>query len=237
MLPRQGGHADAALQTASPQAPVMAQPASPPQAPPQQAAGPPSSQQPSIPASHVHTQSSYSGSKQAAFHGKSASPAPPRFSCLLGSPAAGPGPEGGPVELLRAGPTTTHPGPQGSAMLTCRVPLAAMLTCRVSQQVCDTQVRSWTLIFVSRVSAVWTGSSTASYAPVGAQQNGRPHQHASHHCELSCSWTPVHVCLSTSPSGPVFTPLFSCRVSASRLSVLLSVCVQPSRFEDFCALL
>lgn len=42
------------------------------------------------------------------------------------------------------------------------------------------------LIFASPVSAVWAGSSTASYAPVGPQQDGRPQQPA---CELRVSWS------------------------------------------------
>lgn len=77
MLPRQGGHADGALQTASPQAQVMTQPpppATPPQVPPQQQTGQQTSQQPSIPASHSQSQNNYSSSKhpqsQAAFHGE-----------------------------------------------------------------------------------------------------------------------------------------------------------------------
>lgn len=48
---------------------------------------------------------------------------------------------------------------------------------------------SWTLIFASPVSAVWTGSSTASYAPVGPQQDGRPQQPAGPPCELRVSWS------------------------------------------------
>lgn len=76
MLPRQGGHADGALQTTSPQAQVMTQPpapVTPPQAAPQQT-GQQASQQPSGPASHPHSQNNYSSSKhpqsQAAFHGE-----------------------------------------------------------------------------------------------------------------------------------------------------------------------
>lgn len=76
MLPR-GGHADGALQTASPQAQVMTQPpppATPPQVPPQQQTGQQTSQQPSIPASHSQSQNNYSSTKhpqsQAAFHGE-----------------------------------------------------------------------------------------------------------------------------------------------------------------------
>lgn len=77
MLPRQGGHADGALQTASPQAQVMTQPpppATPPQVPPQQQTGQQTSQQSSIPASHSQSQNNYSSTKhpqsQAAFHGE-----------------------------------------------------------------------------------------------------------------------------------------------------------------------
>lgn len=84
MLPRQGAHADAALQAAS------TRPASPPQAPPpQQPPGPPSSQQPPIAAPHVHAQSSYSGRKhpqsQAAFHGKSGTGVSSRDASLEGT--------------------------------------------------------------------------------------------------------------------------------------------------------
>lgn len=43
--------------------------------------------------------------------------------------------------------------------------------------------------FFTCYSAVWTGSSTASYAPIGPQQNGRGHQqpplhHPNHHCKI-----------------------------------------------------
>uniref|UniRef100_A0A674MEU0 Mothers against decapentaplegic homolog n=1 Tax=Takifugu rubripes TaxID=31033 RepID=A0A674MEU0_TAKRU len=141
MLPRQGGHADGALQAASPQAQVMTQPpppATPPQVPPQQQTGQQTSQQPSIPAPHSQSQNNYSGAKhpqsQAAFH-------------------------------------------------------------------------------------VWTGSSTASYTPVGPQQNGRAHQQAALH-HPSHHWSQHHGSASFSPSVSTHPgPEFWCSISYFEMDV------------------
>lgn len=104
--------------------------------------------------------------------------------------------------------------------------------CRSPSETLRNREKLHTDLCLACVSAVWTGSSTASYTPVGAQQNGRAHQqaalhHPSHHCELRwCLWTPSLCCWT-------LTLLFSFRVPASRLSVFLTVCVHSSRFEAF----
>ncbi|XP_067365321.1 mothers against decapentaplegic homolog 4 isoform X2 [Channa argus] len=147
MLPLQGSHSEARLQTASPQAQVMAPTPRPPtptqplaqQQTAQQPSQTPHPQQPSLPPSHSHGQNGYSGNKhsqsQAAFH------------------------------------------------------------------------------------TVWTGSSTASYTPIGLQQNGRGHQqpplhHPNHH------WAPHHG--STSFSASVSNhpgPEFWCSISYFEMDV------------------
>lgn len=48
------------------------------------------------------------------------------------------------------------------------------------------------VLFLHNLPATWTGTSTASYTPVGAQQNGRGHQqpplhHPNHFCmSITC---------------------------------------------------
>ncbi|KAK5883063.1 hypothetical protein CesoFtcFv8_019431 [Champsocephalus esox] len=177
MLPLQGGHPDARLQTPSPQAQGMTpapRPLTPTQPTPQQQAGqqpsqPPHPQQPPLPPSHTHGQNGYSSNKhsqsQAAFH------------------------------------------------------------------------------------TVWTGSSTASYTPIGPQQNGQGHQqpplhHANHH------WSQHHGTTSFPPSvsnhpGPEFwcsISYFEMDVQVGEMFKVPSSCpvvtvdgyVDPSGGDRFC---
>lgn len=79
------------------------------------------------------------------------------------------------------------------------------------------------------VSAVWTGSSTASYTPVGAQQNGRAHQqaalhHPGHHCELlRCYWT-SSLCCQTLHAVVLFQgPNITAQRPSHRLCPLIQV--------------
>lgn len=82
--------------------------------------------------------------------------------------------------------------------------------------------------------AVWTGRSTASYTPVGAQQNGRGHQqpplhHPNHHCESSFGFSSsTHVLPPQSELGVAhgLELIFSC----PRLKVGSKVIARPQDY-------
>uniref|UniRef100_A0A3P9CM45 Mothers against decapentaplegic homolog n=1 Tax=Maylandia zebra TaxID=106582 RepID=A0A3P9CM45_9CICH len=81
------------------------------------------------------------------------------------------------------------------------------------------QVSSQQQILLSCDAAVWTGSSTASYTPIGPQQEGRGHQQPPLHLP-NHHWSQHHSSTSFPPSGSSHSgPEFWCSVSYFEMDV------------------
>uniref|UniRef100_A0A4W4G7F4 Mothers against decapentaplegic homolog n=1 Tax=Electrophorus electricus TaxID=8005 RepID=A0A4W4G7F4_ELEEL len=81
----------------------------------------------------------------------------------------------------------------------------------------------------------WTGTSTASYTPLGSQQNGRshqqtPHHHTGHFCTLTCPefWCSISYFEMDIQVGEMFKVLANCPL------VTVDGYVDPSGGDRFC---